>query len=647
MASRIVRTLGVSTLAAGCLLLGAPARAESVPQDPAGIEEEGVQIRFAIERIGDGSGPLAEGDQVRVRFDVTDTASKAPLSGLYPAAWMDRVPTGVRYERETCEEKVSTFLGGSLFSQPELNLNVYYVLALNDDATITIVDPLFGFGSTKLLALVELEARGEDWVLGPKGRRLYVSMPAAGKIAVVDTEIWKVVADLDPGFAPARLALGASGRQLWVSDDGSSEGSGVAVFDLETGILAARLATGAGPHDLLLDPADRFAYVSNFGQGTVSVIDARTLTRVADVPTGPSPSSLAFSSAAGTAYAVDHNAGTVTVLSPTRGAIARIEAKPGLGEMRFAPDGRFGFLVNTDTDQLRILDASRQRIVQTGSTEKGPHQVTFTDELAYIRHLGSELVLMVPLDEVGREGQPISVVDFPGGQRPPAVGAALLPAASIVQAPGAAAVLVANPADKIIYFYKEGMAAPMGSFQNYNRQPLAVQVVDRSLREQDPGSYETTVQLRRPGSYDVAFYLDSPELVHCFQLEVAADPVREQERQAALPKVRIEPLIASRQITVGQAVNVEFRLLSRLDQSTVEGVSDLSTLTFLGPGLWQSRQVAEDRGDGVYGFSFTPPRPGIYYVFVGSESLGIKLQESRYLLLNAREASPADASGMP
>ena len=39
----------------------------------------------------------------------------------------------------------------------------------------------------------------------------------------------------------------------------------------------------------------------------------------------------------------------------------------------------------------------------------------------------------------------------------------------IVPAPEGDSVLVANPADRVIYYYSEGMAAPMGSFQNYRR----------------------------------------------------------------------------------------------------------------------------------------------------------------------------------
>ena len=74
-------------------------------------------------------------------------------------------------------------------------------------------------------------------------------------------------------------------------------------------------------------------------------------------------------------------------------------------------------------------------------------------------------------------------MSFPAGQNPPDKASRPSPAASIVQVPGANAVLVANPADRAIYFYKEGMAAPLGHFRNYNREPRAVLVVDRSLQE--------------------------------------------------------------------------------------------------------------------------------------------------------------------
>ncbi len=66
-------------------------------------------------------------------------------------------------------------------------------------------------------------------------------------------------------------------------------------------------------------------------------------------------------------------------------------------------------------------------------------------------------------------------------------------------------MLVANPADKMIYYYTEGMAAPMGSFQNYRRVPKALLVLDNGLRETARGVYSTTMRLDAPGYYDAVF----------------------------------------------------------------------------------------------------------------------------------------------
>lgn len=41
-----------------------------------------------------------------------------------------------------------------------------------------------------------------------------------------------------------------------------------------------------------------------------------------------------------------------------------------------------------------------------------------------------------------------------------------------------------------------------------------------ALREGAGGTYEAVTRLGRPGRYEVAFFLGSPRLVHCFEVEV-------------------------------------------------------------------------------------------------------------------------------
>ena len=48
------------------------------------------------------------------------------------------------------------------------------------------MDPLFGFGNTKLLALIPLPANGYDWAMSQDQAKLFVSIPEKKQIAVID-----------------------------------------------------------------------------------------------------------------------------------------------------------------------------------------------------------------------------------------------------------------------------------------------------------------------------------------------------------------------------------------------------------------------------------------------------------------------------
>jgi YVTN family beta-propeller protein len=602
-----------------------------------------------------------------VRFRVSDVHTGAPVAGLFPAAWLDRRLGGVAQtaetDKESCRKRVQGFVGGSYFNRPVLDLNVYYVLALNEDATITVVDPLFGFGNSKLLDMVFLESPGEDWALSDDGRRVFVSLPGSDRVAVVETEGWKVVAGLATGPRPRRLALQPDGQYLWAAYEGaagSSEPSGVTVIDARRLEVVARIPTGRGSHDLVLSPDSRHAFVTNEADGTVSVIEVARLAKVRDVAVGSRPTSIAWSSAAGAAYSAQAGDGSlVAVRADAAAPAARLALSPGLGRVRFAPGGRLAFVVHPDKKQVLIVDAATNRLLQTAEVEAEPDLVTFSDELAYVRHRGSETVLMIPLKVVGQEGQPVALVDFPGGQNPP--GRTPLPslADGIVQAPGSAAVLVANPLDKAIYFYKEGMAAPMGHFRNYGHVPRAVLVVDRSLTETAPGSYETTIRLGAPGEYDVALLLDAPRLTHCFPLTIAADPALAAERARREPQtLAVEVLAGSPTdgggaappsppvVTVGSEVPIRVRLTDRARGTPRTGLRDVRVLTFLSPGTWQQRHWADEVGDGVYEIRFKPPEPGLYFVFLEVASAGITFQGSPLQVLQV-EGQPAAAPPAP
>jgi len=209
-----------------------------------------------------------------------------------------------------------------------------------------------------------------------------------------------------------------------------------------------------------------------------------------------------------------------------------------------------------------------------------------------------------------------------------------------VPAPEGNSVLVANPADRVIYYYSEGMAAPMGSFQNYRRNPRGVMVIDRSLRETTAGVYSATTRLPKSGIYDVAFLLDSPRITHCFNAEAKPNPDVPREKRVA---VRIEYLNKDNQVRVGEDYKLRFKLFDTTTSKAKSDVKDLRVLTLLSSGTWQKRDFARSIGDGVYELDIRAPQTGLHFVFVESRSQGVGFRQMPYLTLQTMATTAAQA----
>lgn len=605
------------------------------------IVREGIAVELEIEPLDSQkkkSSVITEGDIATLRFTITDTNTGTRLGGLRPSSWM----SGRRKDdTNDCSKKIANFLSGSLLTRPQLDFNAYYVLALNQDSTISVVDPLFHYGGTKLLALVGLNSPGEDWALTSDQAKLFVSLPDSNQVAVVDSRTWKVLTNLSLEGRPTRIALQPDEQYLWVAYGTSSNepgSSGVAVIAAADMKIVARIPTGRGHHEIAFSADSSVAFVTNKDEGTVTTISVRELKKIKDIATGRKPVSIAFCDRASAVYVANQEDGTiVTIDASGQKVLASVQAQPGLGQIKFAPGDRFGFVVNQEKNLVYILETSSNRIIQVADVKGRPDQITFSSTLAYLRTKESEFVYMIPLDQIGQEGKPVPTLDFPGGQSP--LGKISRPslADTIIKAPEPAAVLVANAFDKTIYYYKEGMAAPMGNFSNYKREPRAVLVVNRSLKERSSGVYEITAQLPAAGTYDLAFFLDSPRIAHCFGILISESPEMAQSRNAS--KIKVEALPTSSVIQVGQNVRLRFSIINSETREKKKGLQDVHALVFLAPGIWQNRQDAQEKEEGIYEIEFTPPQAGIYYVYLGSPSQGLNFKSGHQLTLRAQAST--------
>jgi YVTN family beta-propeller protein len=608
---------------------------------PDRISREGVVVEFFTRPSSDASDRVVAADWVDVTFRLTDASTGEPIKGRYPAAWMDLAEAWeAKGEKPmSCRDRVSTYLKGIVGVRPMIDLNSHFLLVLNRDASISVIDPAVGItGVTNLFAQINLDRPGADWAKTGDQKRLFVSMPTADMVALVDTETFEVVNEIQAGYNPTRAVLQGDERYLWIGNNSpEAADSGVTVIDTDTLKKVEFIPTGSGHHEIAFTDDDRLAFVSNRDAGTVSVIDVQSLKKVADIETGPVPISLAFSPLGGALYVADGKAGTVTVVDPDRLEVrARIEAQPGLGPMRFSEDGRWGVVVNPADSNVYVIDASTDRLAHTIPVGTQPYQVSFTRLYAYIRSLGTEQVGLISLPELDRKAKP-QVKYFPAGQGAPGAAADISIASSMVRSVKEAASYIVNQAEGTVYYYMEGMTAPMGAFRNYGHEARAIEIVDRSLGEQSPGVYTGRVKLPVPGSYDVAFMMDTPRFLHCFSAKVEPNP---EIRQTMAP-LAVEFKVADRRVAVGTSSTVKLRLTDPMTGLPRSDIADLTLLYYRSDGRGRTVVPARALGDGFYEADVKVDMTTTYYVFVGSRSEKLKYNALPYLSLMGAPAPPA------
>ncbi|SFU04185.1 40-residue YVTN family beta-propeller repeat-containing protein [Pseudomonas marincola] len=625
----------------------AASQADAAPKDdlkaPAAeanrIERDGVVVTFNLQPVSPGMG-LIEGALADVQFRISDVASGQPLSAIAPGAWLDQGQAGISAEGQKmqCKSRIGLYLKGVLNAKPLMDLNSYYLMVLNKDASITVIDPNTSLGGiTSTMAVIMLKKPAMDWAVSSDDKRLFVSMPSAGEVAIVDTEKFQVEASVPAGVEPFRVALQPDERYLWVGNNSADEASsGVTVIDMQTRKIALSLATGKGHHEIAFSEDSRHAFVSNRQSGTVSVIDIASLKLLATLETGPAPLALSYSPLSQAVYVTDGKQGEITVIDAKSLKVRTvIEVGQGIGPLQFSQEGRYGFVLNTMQDRAVVIDAASDKVMHSLEVVAEPYQLVFTKAYAYIRGLATSRVSMVNLSSLG-EGQKPILQSFEAGPSAPKLAGDLPLAESMGQGQDDNAVFVVNPIDNTTYFYMEGMNAPMFGYLNRGHSARAVTVVDRSLREVEPGLYSTRIKLPASGPLDIALMINQPELTHCFTTDVQPNP----QLQQAYAKARIEYLKQSPVITLGDPAVARFRVTQGRDNSPRTGVTDLRVRYFMAPSSQSHEVVATELGDGVYEAPLAISKAGVYFVHVGSDSLHLPFGAQAYSSLRVQAVKP-------
>jgi DNA-binding beta-propeller fold protein YncE len=133
---------------------------------------------------------------------------------------------------------------------------------------------------------IKLAAHPEAFVLGKQGRRIFVNVPKAGQVAVIDRDKGEVVAVWKPGGASANfpIALDEASHRLFV---GCRNPAKLIVLNTDTGAAVASLDISGDADDVFYDTKRHHLYAI-CGEGHIDVINqenADRYKRIAKIPT--------------------------------------------------------------------------------------------------------------------------------------------------------------------------------------------------------------------------------------------------------------------------------------------------------------------------------------------------------------------------
>src|SRR5262245_9990980 len=277
---------------------------------------EGRIDHLALDPSGERLFVAALGNNTVEVLDVARGAHVKSLAGF-------REPQGVGSAPEVNAIAVANGQGTGIQLIDAAGFHVLRSVSLGDDAdnvrydgaakrlyvgygggVLAAIDPLDG----KVTGRVKLAGHPESFQLEQSGARIFVNVPAAGHVAVVDRQAMTVVATWPVSDAQSNypMALDEAGHRLFI---GCRRPARVLVYDTATGKSSAGFTIVGDTDDLFFDAKRRRLYVAG-GEGFIDVFDVRTTAtaaRLARVPTAPGARTALFAPAQGRLYlAVPH-----------------------------------------------------------------------------------------------------------------------------------------------------------------------------------------------------------------------------------------------------------------------------------------------------------------------------------------------------
>jgi DNA-binding beta-propeller fold protein YncE len=583
------------------------------------VSRDGIDLSLSMHVASEKTSSHAQ-----LMLSLTDSTGSA-LNGVRPLAWLGSNPSGQAVSEAQCKEKIRGYLSGAMTSQAAVDFNGRWLLALNEDATVGVINPQVALSRTKLEHTVRLPDTGADWLLHPDGNRLLVTIPKANLLSLVDLKHALAVGKISTGKQPTRLALSPNLDQVFVGNDGEAS---VSVINLSGASSSQTLPVGPGHHELLVDQHQRL-WVTSSGSRLVHVFDTADTSKETTLAVDPQAVALAYGPLADAIFVASERTGRIQSFSQVDlRPLGQSQLKPGIMKLAFEPNGRFLFVINAAQNEVSVIDTSSPQLASTTIKDLSrPDGVFFTSRYAYIRNQRVSDMHLVDLNSLDK-GSALVTLTIPFGQQAPAAVPNVGIASPMVLSPEGNGVLAVNPANKATYVYSEGMMAPIGTIKTSGRQTMALLSLDKSIQPNGEGTYIGKAPVPHAGDYTLAVFVDSPRFFSCvpWKIEPSSSLTATNSRH-----IEIEP--PSKPIALMPIrVNIQVSTPNNAEPKEPEPLSAIVTSS---TGHWQTRPLVKQTNNTSSFVEFTVPDEGWYQVFVRSAKSDGAMPRSRFYVAAA------------
>lgn len=470
--------------------------------------EESGQGNGGGERSGSIHVPV--GKQVVINFFVSDANTGSPISGRLPDSFSQHKPiSGGKEERELSMKqcRFRAFKRSRMFEDHRPIMENTYVMCLNSfDNTISVIDPLLKPGF--IAKTISLGEKGNELGIKEYGTDLYVTTES-GKVVIIDCMLLEVVKSIDVGSNPYHIKFQPDGWFAWIGNDGDGT---VSIIDTEKRSLVTNIEVGRGHHEVAFTDDSIYAYVTNRDDNSMTVIDVMRLLPLQTVKAGLRPYSPIYSRLSQCIYVANEGSGTVSVFDTIKQKVVdTIRVGRGVRGLKLDAEGRLCFALNRQDNSVSVIDVSRNSVIKTIPTGIRPESMVISTYYGYIRNEGSPDVTVIKMKDLSHLGEvpigelPPNSVDIKEGHLD--IGLSYM-------------IVVPNPADDIVYTIMFGDLETAFKYKTGGRGPSKVAFYWTGLKEVSPGLYSHVLKFDEPGRHEIGFYIKSPDVAACFEVDV-------------------------------------------------------------------------------------------------------------------------------